>query len=443
MAAGAEIFGQSRGTMPGADRQNFAHAREQLLHFQGWVFACVHALASRIAGQAVHVGVAREGLTADGPQGAREIPGHPLAMLLRDPNDLQTAWALWYFVVSSLELTGKSLLWCIEVKKRKQLLPIPSSWIAGMNGSTSFESFTIRPPTTSEEYIIPADEACYFFYPHPSDPKACASPLQAAAYAVSCDEQIQRSQLAMFERGIHPSHAIIIGKHAGPDGSVALGVRPSLTGQQRRQLVDAVHKLYSGAVKNHEPIVLDGLVDDIKRLSSTSAEMDWQNSGAITKARISQILGVNPIILGEIESANRASSLAAEEHLASTINPKLRLLGDTMTEWLGPQHPVNGGRVVVWFDKYQPRDAEMELRKWQLAIQAGAVSPDEIREQLLGLKPLMGGLGMLPAQPPDTIEEAIDRSVQVQVMATLGHYRALGGFDPPKNGKPRREVADV
>jgi hypothetical protein len=90
----------------------------------------------------------------------------------------------------------------------------------------------------------------------------------------------------------------------------------------------------------------------------------------------------------------------------------------------------------------------MELRKWQLAVQAGAVSPDEIREELLGLKPIMGGLGMLPVQPPQTLEEAINRQIDVATMATIGNYRALDphildGAPAKSNGKPRKGRAHV
>jgi HK97 family phage portal protein len=429
--AAEEIFATTRGGVP-VERMSFAQAGEQLRHFNGWVFACVHAIASRIAGQAVHVGVQRP-WSAKGPGGVKELPAHPLLDLLNDPNDLQIAWSLFYFTVASLELTGRCLWWVTEVDRRQQILPVPTSWITGMKGTTSFESFTIRPTGHVDEYEVDADEAVYFYYPSPTGPRDAASPLQAAAYAVSTDVQIQASQLAMFERGIHPSHAIIVGKTAGPDGSMNTGSRPRLSGEQRRQLIRAIQKIYSGAVKNGEPLILDGLIEDVKRLSATSAEMDWLNSGAVSKARICQIFGVNPIILGEIESANRASSLAAEEHLASTLNPKIKLIGDTIGEWHLPRYPTNGQKLVVWLDPYTPHDAEMELRRWQLGISAGAVTLDEIREELLGLPPMPGGLGSdLAGAALIGVEQAINRQV---AMTAMIEYDALKG--------PSQEARDL
>jgi phage portal protein BeeE len=432
-ASPGDILATSRSGLPMGERTSTAGAAQQLAAFRGWPFACIHALASRIAGQQIHVGIQRPEVTARGPLPRRELFDSPLLTLLNDPNDLQIAWSLWYFTVASLELTGKCLWWRVEIDKRDQLLPIPTSWLTGMQGSTRFEAFTIRPPGDAEEYSIDADDAVYFFYPSPTGLRDSVSPLQAAAYAVDTDDQIQRSQLAAFHNGIFPKHAIIVGKNAGPDGSVNTGTRPRLTGPQRRQLIRAVLDLYRGSVRDGSPIILDGLVEDIKRLSLGPAEMDWTESGKSVKARITQIFGVNPIVLGEIESANRASSLAAEEHLASTINPKLRLLAGTLNEWLCPHYPAQAGKLVCWFDEYTPRDAEMELRRMQLLGQFGAVTPDELREWA-GLPPLPGGLGGLPLTPPLGVETALERMIDASSM-TWGRLIANDVVDRRERAK--------
>lgn len=408
-ASGDTVFATARTGFPFSERQSQSLAAEQLDSNSGWVFACVHAIASRIAGQAVHVGQSRR-IRPSKAATVVESEVHPLLTILNDPNDIQIAWSLWYFTVASLELTGRCLWWHTDLDDREQLIPIPTSWLTGFDGgASSFESFTIRPPWTSEEYSIPNEEAVYFFYPSPAGLREWASPLQAAAYAVDADEEIQRSQVSAFRHGVFPHHALIVGKTDGTSGT-----RPRLSGAQRKQIVRSIQQVYAGAVKSHEPLILDGLIDDVKTLSMGPSEMDWQASGAITKARICQIFGVNPIVLGEIEGANRASALAAELHMASTLNPKLRLIGDTLTEWLAPR--FGGQGLKVWFDPYQPDDTDTKLQYRKLLAQYGAVTKDELRSWA-GEPPLPGNLGADLLDGTETgsgsgIEKAINRHVE-------------------------------
>jgi phage portal protein BeeE len=238
---------------------------------------------------------------------------------------------------------------------------------------------------------------------------------------VAIDEAILSSQLSMFQRGIHPSHVLTIGKNAGPDGTVS-ATRPTLSAAQRRQLVNAVKAIYAGASKSGEPLILDGIVESVTRLSNTAAELDWTESGQSTKARITQIFGVNPIILGELEGANRASSLAAEEHLASTINPKLQLMGQTLTEYLGPRFGV-----VIWFDQYTPKDFEAELKRMQLLAQYGAIELNELRAWA-GLPPV--DYGNMPLAQSGGIDQGIASMID-QRLATIGAGHV---FNSGKNG---------
>ncbi len=366
-------------TSPGAgslvQRSDLSRASEQLRHFSGWVYAAIRPIAQRIAGQAIKVGRAKAPSRVKQSPQWEALESHPILDLLNDPNDLMVAWSLMYVTVASLELTGRCLWW---LPKKKQILPIPTSWLVGFQGSTKITAFTIRPPKQAEAINLPADECVYFAYPDPSDPHGALSPLQAAAHAVDADEAISDSQIAMFRRGIHPSHAIVVGRRPHPD--VPGGIRPRLTDAQQRQIINAIRKRYAGVAQHGEPLILDGLIEDVKRLSNTPAEMDWIGSGKYTKARIMQIFGVNPIIAGEIEGANRASATVADRHFVeTTINPKIELLSQTLTEWLAPMFAQPGERLRVWIEPCKPADAEMSLKWAQLLVQAGVVSAHELR----------------------------------------------------------------
>ncbi len=399
-----------------ATRTDLSTAAEQLKHFSGWVYASVRPIAQRIAGQAIRVGKKkgkrRVGVKAF--QDAEAFESHELLDLLADPNDLQVAWSLIYVTVASLELTGRQLWWITTVDGRKQILPIPTSWITGFEGTTKIDSFMVRPPKIGVAFPIPADECCYFVYPNPSDPKGAWSPLQAVAGAVDADEAIEVSRITAFRQGIHSTHAIRLAKDPGE----GMG-RPRLTPDQQRQIVTAVKKRYAGLGRN-EPLILDGMIEDITKLSNSPAEMDWLSSEKSTKARIMQGFGTNPIVCGEIEGANRASSLAAEDHFtAYTVNPKIELLSQTLTEWLGPMF----GDVLVWIEPCVVRDDEMALKKITLACQNGSLTVAELRS-FCGLPEdkqfdgqLVGGKNMATTSP-------IEAGIRAMVEEAFGSVQA-------------------
>jgi phage portal protein BeeE len=296
-------------------------------------------------------------------------------------------------------------------------------------GATRFEAFSVRPPTTAEAFTIPADECCYFAYPDPANPRGAMSPLQAVGGAVDADEAMAVSQTAMFRRGIHPSHAILVGKQ--PVEGIPGGLRPQLTAAQQRQIISAVLKRYSGVERHGEPIILDGMIEDIRRLSNTPAEMDWLNSGKVTKDRIFQGFGTNPIIAGQIEGANRASATAADKHFADwTVNPKIELMSQTMTEWLSPMF---GGGLTIWIEPCVANDADISLQWTTLLAQNGVLTAHELRTLApLGLKVekafdgrLVGGENMTTSNPimngiRGILKAELGNLGAEQIMAQLG-----------------------
>jgi phage portal protein BeeE len=380
-------------------RSDLSKASEQLRHFSGWVYASIRAIAQRIAGQPIHVGRVK-GSNRMGTKAAGDVEAldnHPLLDLLADPNDLMVAWSLMFTTVASLELTGRALWW---LPKQEQILPIPTSWLQGFDGSTKYSSFRVRPPGTAEAIPLPADECAYFCYPDPSDPHGAVSPLQAVGGAVDADEAMTASQISMFRQGIHPSHVVTVGKDPHPD--VPGGMRPRLSDAQRREIISAIQKRYQGVARHGEPLILDGLIEDCKRLSNTAEEMDYLDSGKVTKARIMQGFGVNPIIAGEVEGANRASATAADKHFVDfTVNPKIELLSQCMSEWLTPMF---GGKIKVWIEPCVADDADMTLAWATMLAQQGALSASELRS-------------LAPFQLPEQEAERASRSL---LLGTVG-----------------------
>lgn len=236
----------------------------------------------------------------------------------------------------------------------------------------------------------------------------------------------------MFRNGINPVHVVKVGKDAN-------GLRPRLTAAQQREIISAIRKRYAGTMNHGEPLILDNLIEDVQKLSNTPAEMDWLNSGKSTKSRIAQGFGTNPIIMGKIEGANRASAVIADNHFCSfTVNPKIELISQVLTEYLSPMF---GGDLVIWIEPCQANDTEMKLKYLELLGKHSAITGGEMRElSPFDLKlgdfsdPVASTGGRITSQALEALQESV-RSIDPKTFANriVDQSKAI----PSKNGNGR------
>lgn len=376
-----------------------SRAREQERHNTGWVYSSIRAIASRISGQPIRVGrktakrpVPRQRALDVAPGWVKQLDNievlerHPLLDALADPNPLHVQWSLLFLTVAGLELTGRAY-WMLSEGQAgaTEIWPLPASWVRPLNEPGRWNaSYEVQPRHGAEPFQVPGEAMLAFSYPDPADPLyGAASPLQALAGAVSADEAITEAQRRTFAQGYWPGLAITMARNVSPSGQE--GTRPILTKEQRGQILSAVREAYEGVARFGEPIILDGLIERVDKLSNSPAEMDFRDSGGYTKSRITQGFGVSPIVLGEIEGANRASATVADEHFCNTLNPKIELLSQVMTGWFAPHY--GDPDLLVWLEECRAKDVDAERADWQQAIGAGAVTRDEVRARL-GLAPL-------------------------------------------------------
>lgn len=376
-----------RSSGVGQTPASLLRASEQYRHNAGWVYVAVRAIATRCAGQDLFVGRAPQVRQQKSLGDAIEPLGqHPLLDAFCNPNPLHSRWAVVYSCVSSICLTGRGYLWLADTDDGLQLWPIPSHWI---EPADNFRGGWILKPSGLEAKELEANEICCFTMPDPANPFGSISPLQAQATAVATDESIQNAQFRSFVNGVHPSYAITVGRLPGMPSSGSPGERPSLTREQRRELLTEVRRLYSGTMRQDEPIVLDGMIEGIHKISNSPQEMGYRDSGETVKARILQSFGVNPAIVGQLENANRASSTVAESSFCeNTINPLLENLGQTLSAFASRRF---SDRLVCWFEKCRADDRELRLQEWRAARAVGDVSRNEYRRHVLNLGDVAGG----------------------------------------------------
>lgn len=403
MRAGAAlVVRESRGRDPlwqgGAGSVNafgaaadFMRAREHYEEFQGWVYAAIGAIARRIAEQPVVVErfkgkpTPRRAKSIAADDDWQDVGAHPFLDALANPNELMTQWSLTYVTAVSLELVGRALLW---LTPDGQVWPVPLHWCrVESDAERVFARYIVTPDGSSQAITIDADRMLHFHYPHPADPRRAWSPYFAACKTVAVDNSILDSQLMVFENGISPSAVITLGDPSNPAN---MDARPLMDSAGHQQLIETLRSRYAGLLRRGEPFIVDALCRDIKPWSLTPEELDFGASTPQTKSRILQIFGVNPILLGEIEGANRASALVAEQHfVANTINPKLRLMSEVLTGWAGPIY-APGERLRFRILPAEVADPENARANISTLAGIGAITLNEARAEL-GWPPVPGG----------------------------------------------------
>ncbi|MGD9649138.1 MAG: phage portal protein [Pirellulales bacterium] len=382
-------------------------AREELSKFRGWVFCAVRAIASRIAG--LPIVIERNVSMPRGSKSAGEwqpIEGHPLQKLLDDPCPIMTRWSLIFSLVANLELTGRGLVLIDQDDDGNEILwPIPTSWATPKHEyGDPFARWEVRPTNSAGMQVVVRDDMIYAAYPDPADPLGAVSPLEACGLAVIADERLQTSQTVAFDNGITPGLALILGNVASPADANA---RPLLEKHQREQLINAVRTTYRGVLRSREPLILDALIRDVKPITTSPAEMDFMQSGRITKERILETFGVSEAILGNLIDANLASAEAAEGHFCkSTVAPKVELINRSLTEWLCPRYAKPNESLRIRLVLPEVVDRQNQRANVETLSRIGAITRNEARSMLEGLPPIAGG--DVPLVPALLVPDAIN-----------------------------------
>ena len=318
------------------------------------------------------------------------IEEHEILDSIHNPNPYMTEWALKYVSIFSLELAGMAVWWQTRDPEtgRLQTYYLPSHWCTPNHERKLYDFMEVRPENSGESWDVPWEEIVYIVIPDPADPLGASSTLQAQSKPVVIDESMVEAQRRQFSNGIHPGYAITIGRH--PDAQGRPGERPILTPEQREQLITAVKRQYRGATQYDEPMIVDGLIEKVEKITLTGKEMDWLASWGMNKDRLTQAWNINPVTMGQLEGANRASAAAAEDHfLMNVVNPKIMLISEILTRSIPPRIDPSES-YILYIEEAKPIDPEFDLTTDMALFSAGAMSRNELRARR-GLAPIKQG----------------------------------------------------
>lgn len=390
---------QDIGGMP-YSRPDLANAIIRDRYFKGHVYTAINVIAKRVAGQRVLVARTDK---ASGQKSFHWQPhakswlddlvplaNHPLIAAIHSPNPLMTKWGLMYSTVTSLQIHGTAFWWTARGDNGKfQIWPLPSSWM--LPGDNFHNTWEVRPYGVAiEPFTLPNEDVAYFNIPDHANPFLSRSPVSAQADAIEADEAIQEAQARTFLNGIFPGLAVIAGDVTDIDsGGDSGGGRPILYDHQRTQIMQTLRKFHQGIGNYGAFVILDALIRDIKPITNKPAEMDFLNSGSASKSRVFENFGVNDIIVGSTEGANRAQAVVAEETLCiNVLNPIIELMSERLDASVAPRF---GKSLTCWIEPARAHDKELEIEEWANALKWGVATRDEYRARVLGLPPAPGG----------------------------------------------------
>ncbi|KKN88357.1 hypothetical protein LCGC14_0249200 [marine sediment metagenome] len=389
--------------------------KERYAQFRGWLYAAINALAKEAAGQPVNVGKL---LDVEPENGERKTPtsskqfhrnkmlegahtktagrdfevlvSHPLIDVLEKPNPIQYRYQFVYSFVANLLLTGWSYI-IIDTDKdgNLQFFSIPSTWVQPIHKPEPFSAFKIvnpkNPAASTNAKPIPRENVAFACLPDPSSPLGALAPAASQMNAIKIDNHIQSSQNVFFENSIHPSAIISIGNDPHPD--VPSGVRPRLTGVQRRQVIGVIKRAWAGVANYGEPAIIDGLIEGIQMLSANSTEMGWDKSERSVKMRILSAFGVHESILGEtVKVGGHAQAFVIDRRFCKNVNVNLNLLGTVLTESVN-FHSEEAVKLLVWWEKCTAEDESLRQKSLIEARKNEDITRNEYRAEL-GFPPL-------------------------------------------------------
>lgn len=376
--------GPNLGQLSGAWTDN---RTEQVRHYKYWTYVAISAIADKVSQLTPNISV----LKKSPPHQHKWLRGayrqkalaklhpdedlepvernHPLRHLLEYPNEVDTAWDIWYETIIFLKLTGNAYWW-IPVNgmdKPAEIWVIPSHWVWPVVGRERLvEEYEIRPVEGGyKRLVFPADEIIHIRSKSPISKIDGYSPLTAGARWIDQMESCDQARWHTYKQGSFPSTVIELGgDYADPSDEDILRIEQKFLAR------------YQGERRAGKPIILPpGL--KLTPLMVSAREMDYVQSFEQLRDTCLALFKVSKVIVGITTEVNRASLEGAQFGFCQfTVNPLLKFLGEALTCHLAHRFDED---LVLWWDDCSPDDKAQLNADIQVDIAARAITPNEIR----------------------------------------------------------------
>lgn len=423
---------------------------QQVRHFKHWVYIAVDRVATEVAMHMPNVSLLHE---AGEPDPMRKyLPksfthtraitplqsherlepvrgSHPLYRLLRDPNEPDTSFDLWYETTMFLMLTGSAYWWAPRnpvTQKPAALWVIPSHWVYSQANEDGWvEKYEIRPIEGNYvRMVIPADDMIYFRKKSPVSKLDGYSPQQAGAQWIDTIESVDRTRWFSFKNGIFPGVSVEF------DHNIKLPDESDLNRIEARLM-----SRYGQEHNANKPIMVPPGAK-LRKLQLSADELGFFDSANQLRDNVLSLFHVPGPCVGVVADMTFGSLRASMAGLyTGAINPLFHFYGQNVTEKLAA--PRYDRRLRVWWEDRTPADPELRETSLMTDLAYGAKTMNEVRA-LRGDEPYPHAWANEPWMPMNTVPVS---------MALKGFSGNAGGGSPGANREtvtdpanhPRRE----
>ena len=335
---------------------------------------------------------------------------HPFVRLWHGPNNMDTAYDFVRELLLFYYLTGISFIWSPrdpDTGYPVAMFIIPSHWMWPIPGRDSLVvGWEVRP--VEGNYMrksIPAEEITILRSKNPISKIDGFSPLSALAPWGDVQNSANLAQWYTYKHGTFPNVAVQF------DAKIA---DPS--DEDIRRIEAKFLQRYTSPLKAGKPLFLPPGVK-VNALNIKPNEMVFGEVHEMTRDSILATLGVPPGIA--FVGSNKTYGADVAEQVAfytQTINPLLRMMGQTLTQMFA-RPAYDDDELCIWWEDRTPNDPEHLEKMISTDLMAGSITPNEIR--------LMRG-----RQPFD--EEWADRPIMPTNMMRVDSTPFGGTHNPDK-----------
>lgn len=353
-------------------------SQQQLEAYKSWTYACVRKIAEEMAT------IELELYKRKGVDNSEKIDEHPALDVLYSVNPQMTFYDLVELYSIHMELVGEHFWWMVKStdKEIMEIYPYFLPYLMKVIPDTKefVKGYVYTTPGKSKDVRFDKDEMIMFKYTNPNDVYRGISPVKAADYAISGDEQAVKYNWHFFKNSAQPPGVLSTDQEIDDD-----------TYEQLKMQWDNAHK---GSNRAGVTAILEkGL--KYEPIAMTFKDMQFADYRRFTRDEILAIFNVPKSVLGIVEDVNRANAEASIKLFREqVIKPKMTKFVNMLNEYFLPMFDE---RSELYFDFVDPAPEELQLKlqtterglndKWMTVNEARDIhgydpieGGDEIRE---------------------------------------------------------------
>ena len=307
-----------------------------------------------------------------------------LVKLLEQPNDYDTFTDITSEIITDLHIYGDAYLEVVRDKATNLPVAIFNVYCPSMRVRVDEHGAIlgyVQKMDWNKDVEFDLDQIIHFRLINPGSEVYGLSPLESLIIAVETDLYAQSYNKDFFKNDATPRLHVDLGNCTLP---------------QLKRMREYWRTVYKGKGNAHKTIVTEGNAK-ITPIGTPPKDMEFLNQRKFNRDEILAVLGVPPIMVGVVESSNRANSKEQSNTFkAEKIIPLQKMISAKLNKSL----------ISEFTDDYRFKFAELDLRDAkdaaeidQIDLEAGIRTLDEVRRDR-GLPPLKDSIEQEEIEEP-------------------------------------------